>query len=343
MSAPVLRRAGPADDAAIRRLLALAYPDNVKAAAAFTRWQYWDNPFGATISWVWASDGEVLAHWAAVPVPLVLDGRAVIGAKGVDVATHPDHRGRGLFSRLAQRLTASLAEEGVPALLSHPNPASLAGMTGAGLASVARVPVYALPVDDAWLGRRLRLPAPAAAVARRLVFPAAPARETAQRLASFPDDVGALWDEVSHSVAWGVRRDASWWRWRYAQRPERPYVFHVLRRGDRLAGVAVTAVREVFGGRFLSVLELLALDPVAAGALTASMCAAARDDAAVGVVLATTHWSRTAALARSAGFRRVPRVLEPRPLRFLVAAPGGDSRALARRRWAMSWGDLDHL
>ncbi len=335
-----LRRADPGDDVAIRALLAGAFDANPKARADFTRWQYWDNPFGRVRSWVAEDGGEVVAHWAAVPVPLVLGGRRVVGAKGVDIATAESHRGRGLFTALGRRLVGDCADAGMPALLSHPNPRSAAAVERVGGRLVARVPVYVLPLDDRWLAERFRLPVPAARAARAAVFRIGRG-DPVETVPVPPPDLDALWAHVAGAVRHGIVRDAAWWRWRYADRPERPYRIVVARRAGRLTGVAAVTTRAAFGARFGFVLELLAVDAAAARGLVCGLGAAA-DDAA-GLALAAIPRSRLAALAVRAGFRRLPRRLEPHPLRFLVVAPGGDSAALAARPWSFAWGDLDHL
>lgn len=337
---PTLRRAGPGDDAAIRDLLAAAYPDNPKADPAIMRWQYWDNPFGQARAWIWERDGQAIAHRAAVAVPLVLGGTPATGVKTADAATHPAHRRQGLFATLALRQMEDLRQAGVPAVLSHPNPGSAPGVEDSGAVLVQRVPAFVLAVDDGWLSRRFHLPRPAAALARQVVFGGGPAAG-GEDVGSPPEDLDALWTDMDER--WGLRRDAAWWRWRYMERPGGGYRFAEVRRGGTLVAAAATRTREAYGGRFLYVMEFLAVDDDAARALTGTLSEMARTQDAAGLVLIATSWSRTAGLARASGFRRLPRALEPNPLRFLVAEPGGNSGALARQRWSAAWGDLDHL
>jgi len=340
MSGPELRRAGPADDAAIRRLLAVAYPANPKADAAVMRWQYWDNPFGPAQAWVWELDGDVIAHWAAVPVPLLLDGRPAPGVKTADAATHPGHRRMGLFATLALRYMEDLRVGGVRAVLTHPNPDSTPGVEGSGAALVERVPVFVRALDSRWLARRFHVPRPLVAPVRAAVFGRV-ADAPHLVVDGLPEGLDALWS--AHAPQWTIRRDAAWWDWRYLRRPGGDYRLFALRRGDRLAAAGVTHVREAFKGRFGYVMEFLAADDAAARELADAMAAQSREEGASGLVAAATSGSRLAAQVAAAGFRRLPRRLEPNPLRFLVADPAGDSVALARHPWAMSWGDLDHL
>jgi hypothetical protein len=347
MTEPVFRTATAADDAGIRSLLARNFPDNVKALAPFTRWQYWDNPFGETVSIVAEVDGRIAAHWAAVPVPMVLGGREQLGAKGVDGATDPDQRGRGLFAGVGARMLAAAGEAGIGAILTHPNPDAARGAEKAGAVLISRAAAHVRPVDHAWVGGRLRLPGPLArpvgAALRRVAF-----RLSAGDPVELDDrpplaDLDGLWARAGAHVENGIARHAAWWDWRYARRPERPYTFAVTRRGGAVTGAACVTVAERFGGRFGLVLEHLAVDAEAMRGLTRGLDAIARAHGAVGLALATLPGSRESALVTGAGFRRLPQRLEPRPLRMMVFDPDGDAAGLAARRWAMAWGDLDHI
>jgi redox-sensitive bicupin YhaK (pirin superfamily) len=114
---------------------------------------------------------------------------------------------------------------------------------------------------------------------------------------------------------------------------------------EPVAGAAVTTVQETAGGRFAYVLEWLTADDGAAAALGAALTRG--EDDVDGVIAAALPGTALARHARRAGFRRLPRALEPRPLRFLVAGgPAHDPAAsdrLAAAPWTFAWGDLDHL
>lgn len=346
MSEPVLRVAGPEDDAQIRALLRRSFPDNVKTRPEFTRWQYWDNPFGPACSVVAEVDGRVVSHWAAIPVPMRLDGRERLGGKGVDGATDADQRGRGLFAGVGARMIAEAGARGFAAVLSHPNPSSARGAEKVGAVLISRVAAYVRPLDDAWFGGRLHLPgalgsAVAAAVRSSAFRLGRGDRGEIERLP--PEGLDDLWDRAGAHVRNGIIRNAAWWDWRYRQRPERPYAFAVTRRGGRLSGAACVTVADRFGARFGLVLEYLAVDEMASRGLTAALSEAAAAQGAVGLAMAALPGSREAQLCAAAGFRRLPRRLEPRPLRMMVFDPAGHAAELAARPWSMAWGDLDHI
>lgn len=338
----VLRAAGRDEDAALRAVVAGAFPDNPKSRPEITRWQYWDNPFGPTRAWVWDDAGAVVACYTAYPVPMVLGGRRTIAGLGVDAAILPSHQGRRLFTPLSRALYADCGRHGMPLTICYPNANSTVGITKAGWQPIARLRTHVLAFDDAWLAGRFHLPRPAARAARAAAFriPSAGGL-VAEEVNGVPDGIDGLWEQVAPTVQYGVVRDAAWWRWRYAQHPDAPYRFFEVRRAGRLVGAAVTLAREAFGGRFLNVLELLTVDVAAARALTRAVAAGAGD--AVGAALIALPGSPLDALAPQAGFRRLPQRLEPKPVMFGAVPNDGSIPEPATLAWSVAWGDLDHI
>lgn len=333
----VLRRAAAEDAPEIRALLAATFPANPKAHADVMAWQYWHNPFGPPISMVWEAGGRIVCHWAVVRVPLRIAGRDVAGAKTADAATAADWRGRGLFAQLGRRLFAECADAGVVAALTHPNPNAARGVAQAGAVQVARVPAYALLREADLVASRTPLPPALARLAVRALW-RVPRGTGARRVAAPPEDLGGLARRAG--AVTGIVRDEVWWRWRYVDRPRAAYSFAEARRGAALVGAAAAVERDALGSRLLHLLELNAVDADAARALVGALL---EGSDVAGVLAIALPGTRLAALLRGAGLHRVPRRLEPWPLRFMVAAPGGDAHALARERWSIAWGDLDHL
>lgn len=339
---PLLRPAGADDDEALRALFAECFPDSPKTRPEIMRWQYWDNPFGAPVSYVHEDAGRIVSHYAGMAVPILFGGAAATGAVGIDAATAPSHRGRGLFESLARAVYYDGGPaHGMPVTLCYPNDNSLRGFLKAGGHEVGRLRTFVLPLDDAWVASRFHVPRAVARAVRAAAFRVGgPA--SAVRVEHVPDDVDALWSHVAVASPYGIRRDTAWWRWRYDAHPDRPYRLYEVRDGTTLTGAAAALLRDDFGGRFAYLLELLADGPAAARALVAAVA----DDVgreASGIVTTGLEPSPVATAARHAGLRPLPRRLEPKPLHFGVADNTRGHPDLAAHPWSVAWGDLDHL
>ncbi|MBI5815635.1 MAG: GNAT family N-acetyltransferase [Nitrospinae bacterium] len=92
-------------------LLKVVWPD-----AGFTReyinWLYRENPSGrAEIFNAW-DKGEIVAHYAAIPVKARLFGELEKGLLSLNIAVSPAHRARGYFKALGSRTFESACERG---------------------------------------------------------------------------------------------------------------------------------------------------------------------------------------------------------------------------------------
>ncbi len=157
-----VRRATSTDDQAVLALLGTSLgwvPDDQHAA--FFEWKHRRNPAGASPAWV-ALDGERLVGYRTfVRWEFEQAGHPVAAVRAVDTATHPDYRGRGIFSRLTRHALESLRDEAVAFVFNTPNERSRPGYLKMGWQPVAKLGVVVRPCSLAapWRWVRSRVPA----------------------------------------------------------------------------------------------------------------------------------------------------------------------------------------
>src|SRR6476660_985113 len=77
--------------------------------AAYFDWKHRRNPFGQSFAWVAALDGEIIGFRTMLRWCFRRGAEQVQVVRAVDTATHPDHRGAGVFSRLTAHALEELA------------------------------------------------------------------------------------------------------------------------------------------------------------------------------------------------------------------------------------------
>ena len=83
-------------------LLTLVWP-NSDFSREYLYWLYCENPAGSAETYnVW-DKGQIVAHYAAIPVKAKLFGNNEKGLLSLNTAVHPLHRGKGYFKTLATR------------------------------------------------------------------------------------------------------------------------------------------------------------------------------------------------------------------------------------------------
>lgn len=344
------RRGTPEDTDAICALLDEVFPGSAKSRPDILRWQYWDNPFGETESAIAETGEGVIGHYAAFPIPGLADGKKVTIGMGADAATRPAARGKGVFSTLTTQAWNGLIERNhAPFVLTAPNPNSKGAAARTGMVAVDDLPAWVRPVDPSVITDRIPLPKSLAAGIIQVGFRATSTRGLVVEITStLPDGLAPLCAHAAQQVRWGVDPSLEWLQWRFADRPGDDYTYVTARRGREVRALAVCTDEQRDEGRFRLVLELLSMDEEAGAAALSAAVEDAAGRLAVALVgspsLAGVDAGRdpVTRAARRAGFRRLPRRLEPRPLCYGVV-PGPGLPDPTHIPWRTQWSFLDHL
>lgn len=92
----------------------------------FRQW-YVNNPMGKVISFNAFYGEELVAHYACIPYKMEIEGRGVTGLFDMATVTHPNHRGKGLFKKLATTTYEYAKEHGFEFVLGVANANSFHG------------------------------------------------------------------------------------------------------------------------------------------------------------------------------------------------------------------------
>ena len=82
-------------------LLSLVFPATNKFTDEFIEWQYHKNPNGSIVGFNAYCDDVLAAHYVTQPMFAFVNGKKTKGLLSLNTATHPEHRGKGLFTKLA--------------------------------------------------------------------------------------------------------------------------------------------------------------------------------------------------------------------------------------------------
>ena len=157
-------------------------------------------------------DGDRVIGLAAMsPLRVRVGGKELQGAAAVQLATDPEHRGKGVFTRVERASEEAAAERGCAVGVVFPNEASRPILLGP------------LGWTELWRGRVwARPPLPAVTAGRLRV----------EELRSIPGDAGGL----GGAAANGQVIDAAYLDWRYLRSP-REYRVLGAYDGERLCGM----------------------------------------------------------------------------------------------------------
>lgn len=124
------RAVGVGDDdcRAAAGLFGVVWPKARQLTTDYVRWMYAENPAGPAIGFnAWAGD-KLAGHYVVTPIRAALSGTPVAAALSLNTAVHPDHQGRGLFTKLAQQTYALARSQGLQHVIGVGNAKSTPGL-----------------------------------------------------------------------------------------------------------------------------------------------------------------------------------------------------------------------
>lgn len=135
-----IRRATPEDLPGILALASssLGWAEDPRFAALY-KWKHEENSFGPSPTWIARDGSQVVGLRTFMRWEFVRNGRILHAVRAVDTATHPDHRGKGLFTTLTLQGLADLMTEGVDFVFNTPNDQSLPGYLKMGWTEVGKL------------------------------------------------------------------------------------------------------------------------------------------------------------------------------------------------------------
>ena len=338
-----VRAATEADLPAILDLMRLSLGEGLTPRSeAFWAWKHRDNPFGTSpVLLAETPEGQLAGLRVFMRWTWRAGGEEVGAVRAVDTATHPDFRGRGIFTRLTLALAEQQEGEGTAFVFNTPNRFSRPGYLKMGWELAGRPTLWARPL------RPLRL---ISTLVRLKLGKGTSSRGGALALDGFSPaadvlarpDLDAFLAKVhpDPDPRYATPLSAAYLRWRYDQIPG--YDYYALADIDGGEGALV-----VFRGRWrsglreISVSEVLATPTPQGRRKGRALLRRLAREAGADYLVATAARRTTerGVLARS-GFLPVPRA----GLYFTVrelARPAGTPDPLELRNWRFSIGDLE--
>ncbi len=231
-----------ADEAGVLSLLddALGGGPTGRRTADLFRWKHVENPFGPSMMLVAETDGRIVGLRAFMRWRFVSGSRELSAVRAVDTATHPDHQGRGIFSRLTREALEVLKLD-TDLVFNTPNDNSLPGYLKLGWVEVGTIPVSVRVMRPLAFARGIRSVRSAEQPSRQA--PDVHAEKAGALLRDGEAVRGLLEDAGSVEARIHTPVDLPFLRWRYGDAPLLDYRAIGEWSGDRLRGLALFRLR----------------------------------------------------------------------------------------------------
>ena len=171
---------------------------------AFWRWRFAQNPSGKGIIKLLFDEKKLIGHYAVIPVNVQVEDKLVKAVLSMTTMTHPDYRGQGIFTYLAEETYGLCKKKGFLFVYGFPNKNSYYGFTS----------------KLGWQGQGKMT------LLQKELEPKAKkdlsTREVKQ-IEHFDNGIDSLWNKVKRNHTVIVQRTQEFLNWRFARNPNVDY------------------------------------------------------------------------------------------------------------------------
>jgi GNAT superfamily N-acetyltransferase len=331
------------------------------AQAEFAAWQYERNPAGKPVLEMArdAADRGIVGQYVVIPIRVQVGEQAVVATLSLNTLTDEKFRGKGIFTKLAERVYADCAQRSLPFTYGFPNTNSYPGfLKKLRFKDLGNVPLLLLPLN--W--RRVATVKTNAAVGflagvaggiymplSRMFRGSAAPGITVKAIEGFDARWDAFWARNQRRFPVMVVRDRAYLNWRFVDIPIRKYRILAAEGSEGPLGYMALRTTESFGLRAGFIIDFF-VDGSPAGQAAGALLArrALEEFKRDGADLAATHslpHSAEYRLLQAAGLKKCPERLLPRPTPVIVRGHldgfREDSLIYDLRSWYLTLGDYD--
>jgi GNAT superfamily N-acetyltransferase len=275
-----------------RSLFLKCFPENSARSASTDQYYFWK--FHSvphcphSYEFVVKDAGALVAYYAALPYRYSIGGRLMTAGMVCDVMTHPDYRGKGLFSKVGTHALSSMQHKGIDFVTGFPiRPEVLPGHLKVGWRVAFHLPIYVAPlrVHGVLQQKGLSFIAPLAQLLLRCtdavlntIFPgpsdSGVSVESARTFFSHDEDsyntFFASWcrNRTNYLV-----KTIEFFLWRLGAPGQEYFVVSKEDALGKVEGLAIVRACELIGVPSLAVLDLMVIDddPIASRAILAAV------------------------------------------------------------------------
>ena len=224
------------------------------------KWIHFENSVKSPLTCISReANGNIVAIYATMPVITKINGDTRVACQSLDTLTDSNHRGKGLFIKLAQKVYDKAKSQNVAFVYGFPNGKSIHGFSNKlEWEDLDQVTFLIKPLKTGYFTNRLKflefLPS------FNLSFGSYTESEKYRVVMSnsFPIQVDEIWQNFSKKIKVAVDRNKEYLDWRFINKPNENYkIVQCYDKADDFIGFIVYCVKNKHKGRIAYIMEFI--------------------------------------------------------------------------------------
>lgn len=325
-------------------LMKSTYPGHEISDERYLFWEYVRNPDGRVIMNIASNGRQTIAHYAIIPRKFIFHKQQLDGSVSVNTITHPDFRGKNLFSKLASETFRQCHDRRILFTIGFPNPVSLPVIKKKNIFDVTgALTVMFRPLN------------PVKTLSRYFSGKKDKSGDEIPLSIIISNKDVSLFDITSASESYNklllafngkghitTHRNVEFFKWRYIDIPRRTY-FSLKHSAGEINAVIVFRAKYIYGIRCLVIVDIIGIKQDAIDQLLQEVNMIAKRNNMDLILTAICQHTEEYHTLKSAGYFSLPQFLLPQKLAFIVKRHHNDcpEEVLYFESWFLTFGDYD--
>lgn len=254
-----------ADDTSLEKYRKCFEKNGTERVLANLQWLHQQNLAHTNTIYYALQNDTLAAIYTALPVVFKINKSTVPALQSIDTITDIDHRGKGLFPKLANKLYNDAAQNKFALVYGFPNENSAPGFfKKLQWQPFGEAPFLLKPLNPFYFFKKIwdRKKIQEDFSSTNHIYPSPIEKRINNHtvikiLNHFDENYDAIWKTVAENIPVCVNRDAAYMNWRYIAKPAEHYYRYGIYINGKLEGIIVYAIKTKHGGLIGYIMDLI--------------------------------------------------------------------------------------
>lgn len=220
---------------------------------SYLNWQYLYNPAGAPFLFTSKekSTGNLAGQYLVIPLEYQVMGKTVSGSLSLNTLTHPDHQGKGLFTKMANATYVDCAENDNYFTIGFPNPLSYPGFVRKlDFSHLGDIPLLIKPLKplNIFLSYfKKEKQKHGGEITFNQVIPNSEIKEFDFNNDKDQIKYNSFWNKIKVNYPISSNKDFQFLKWRYSDHPTKKYKVFYSHKNNEITGIIILQAEHVWG------------------------------------------------------------------------------------------------
>ncbi|HEV2193260.1 MAG TPA: GNAT family N-acetyltransferase [Nitrosopumilaceae archaeon] len=313
-------------------------------------WQYRINPQGKALILLAKDESKnekIIGTNVLIPINLIIEKKAIRSSLACNVQVDPTYRGQGIFSKLLGSMKEYAEKNGVLYFYAVPNKKSFNAFIRQGAVKITSLPILVRPLNFSKFFN-----SPLQRIFKLFDWMWKINSVENSKINLFTDDFSEEFETFSNKATQRipimVKRDVSFFRWRYHSCPTRKYKIFTLKEDSQLKGYIITRITKFEEKTIGVIVDFLVDDEIRdkkslKDLVNTALLDLIHNGASVAIATCNKRFLESTILHETRFFS-VPNSFKPQQLNFISSSFTQDEyvKKLANYdNWFFSFGDYD--